>query len=504
MDATGIPGFDWVLAQLYAVAGALALGSLLWRSPGTRVRGVLVVPFLVGVAGIVALAVAYRPETRTFLGSLGDRAASFVGAAAVIFVGAALADFLVARVARVVAATGVVRRSAMRVDAVFALTLLVPAVLAFAALAKLDERTNSGYELMQADEGAEAAIEAEHELPGEPMDVALRSAQEGYVTLGDGRIARFVLGDEGRELELSIEATGLESPRGLAIVGDALVVAELGPLPCPQPMPCKGENVDGASSMVDGERTILRESNGRLLRFDIGSDGALRNRRVILDRIPVANAEHGVNGVTAGDDGRVYVSIGNLDRLAVVPIGELERTRRNFDLLGVVLSLRPDGSDLQVIARGFRNVYDLAFDDDGRLYGVDNDGETRTGWRREEVLEIQRGGNYGYPFDGTFAPYTRRTALPLWVLETVGSGGVEWLRLDGSPTLVVGSCARVDAVRLAEADGAVTVNERDAVRQLLTVPGCVTAVERLTAARVLVSLFTYGGPPRLYVVRLES
>jgi hypothetical protein len=504
VDATGIPVFDWVLAQQYAVAGALALGALLWRSPGTRVRGVLVVPFVVGVAGIAALAVAYRPETRTFLGSLGDRATSFVVAAAVVFVGAALADFLVARVARVLAGADVVRRSALRVDAVCAVTLLIPVAAAFAALVELDKRTNSGYELMQADAGAEASIEAEHELPGQPMDVALRTATEGYVTLGDGRIARFVLSDQGRELELNIEATGLESPRGLAIVGDSLVVAELGPLPCPQPMPCKGENVAGASSMVDGERTILRESGGRLLRFDIGSDGTLRNRQVILDRIPVANAEHGVNGVTAGDNGRVYVSIGNLDRLAVVPLTERERTRPNFDLLGVVLSLRPDGSDVRIVARGLRNVYDLAFDDDGRLYGVDNDGETRAGWRREEVLEIRKGGDYGYPFEGTFAPHTRRRALPLWVLDTVGSAGVEWLRLGGSPTLVVGSCSRVDAVELAEAEGAVMVNERSAVRALLSVPGCVTAVERLTGARLLVSLFTYGGPPSLYVVRLES
>ena len=213
-------------------------------------------------------------------------------------------------------------------------------------------------------------VQAEHELPGEPMDLALRASSDGYMTLGDGRIVRFALDEATGGLDLTVAASGLDSPRGLAILGDAPIVADLGPLPCPESYPCKGENVD-AGSVEEGERRILRESNGRLLRSDIGRDGTLANRRIILDRLPVANTDHGVNAVTPGPGGRVSVAIGNLD--------------------------------------------------DGRLYGIDNDGGTRTGWRRKEVLEIQEGASYGHPFDGTFAPYTRRTAGPLWLLDTAGS-----------------------------------------------------------------------------------
>lgn len=48
------------------------------------------------------------------------------------------------------------------------------------------------------------------------------------------------------------------------------------------------------------------------------------------------------------------------------------------------------------------------------------------------------------------------------------------------------------------------MNERFAVEHLLSVPGCVTAVERMAAGRIAMTLFTYGGPPRLYLIELEQ
>jgi hypothetical protein len=484
-----------------AVAAALVVGSALWRSPGTRVRGVLVVPFVVGLASVTLLAVIFADETLTFLRNVGDTATGLLVATLVILVGLIIADFLVARAARFVAGARSVRNRAHGVDAACVLTLTVAAMVGFVGLVELDHHSLSSYELLQLERAVGAQVAAEHELPGQPMDIALRSSSEGYISLLGGRIARFVLTNRD-EIEFSIVASHLESPRGLSVAGDSLVVAELGRLPCRPQFPCKGEDVGGVSSTLEGERKILRESNARLVRFDIRPDGTLANPRTILDQLPVANSEHAVNAVTTGVDGRVYVTVGNLDRLATTPLRSLDQSRPNVDVLGTVLSLRPDGTDLRVVARGLRNVYDLAFDDGGRLYGVDNDGETRTGWRREEVLEIRQGGYYGYPFDGTFAPNTRRTAFPLWVLETVGSAGVEWIRWNRTPTLVVGSCGNVDALTLAVADGTLTVNEQAPVRRVLSgLPGCVTAIERIQGQRLLVSLFTYRGPPRLYVVR---
>lgn len=500
---TGIPAFDWALAQLYVVAAALVLGSPWWRSAGSRVLGVLVVPFVVGAAGIALLAVLFPSDTRSLLGHVGDRRAAVGVAVVVVLVGIAIADFLVARTARLVVRAPGLGQGGRAGDVALALALSVPAALALVSIVRLDGRTVSGHELSRTIASGSATVVGEYELPGQPMDIAFRSETSGFMSFGDGRIARFVVPRPGAaELELTIVATGLDSPRGIAIVGDALVVADLGPLPCEQQFPCKGENV-GASSLEEGERRILRESTGRLVRFDIGFDGALTNQRVIRDQLPVANTDHGVNAVTAGDDGRVYVAIGHIDRLVTAALTETDRARPNFELLGTVVSIRSDGADLRVVARGLRNVYDLAFDDAGRLYGVDNSGPTMRGWRREEVLEMRTGADFGYPYDGTFAPYTRRTEPPLWVLDTAGSAGVEWVRRAGGSTLVVGSCDDVYSVELSVVGTTIGVREHDAVQHLLAVPRCVTAVEQVDDGRMAMTLFTFGGPPRLYFVELE-
>ena len=499
---TGLTGFDWALAQLFAIAFALAVGSFLWRTAGTRALGALVVPFVVGVGGCVLLTALFRNETSHLLGRIGERPTSLAVAGAAVFVGAAVADLLVSRVSGVVARL-VPGRDVRAGDVAMALTLLLLSGVGLVGIVRLEGRTESGYELLQA-EVTGGAVVAEFALPGQPMDLVLQSSSEGYMSFGDGTIARFVLpASLGDELELATVAEGLNSPRGVGIVGDVLIVAELGPLPCGESPSCKGENVLGAASIEEGERRILRESRGRLLAFAIRPDGSLAGRRVILDDLPVANTDHGVNAVQAGRDGRVYVSIGNVDRLADTRRTEEERARPNFELLGTVFSLMPDGQDLQPVAAGLRNIYDLAFDDAGRLYGVDNDGSTAGAWRREEVLQIRRGDDFGYPDDGTFAPYTRRTTPPLWVLETAGSAGVEWMQPGRTPELVIGSCSDVYSLDLASQGSAAAVRDRQPVEHLLSVPGCVTGIERVADDVVAMTLFTFESTPRLYLFELE-
>ena len=501
---TGLTGFDWALAQLFAVALALVVGSFLWRVAGARVLGALVVPFSVGTAICVLLVALYRDETAYAVSRVGERPVSFAAAGAVVFIGAAVADFLVTRVSGALARC-VQRRTTHARDVATGVTLLLLTVVGLVGLVRLDDRTASGHELSQVDSPGGVAVVADFELPGQPMDLVMYDESEGYVSLGDGTIAHFVLpGVSGGDLEIGRVAEGLRLPRGIGIVVDTLIVAELGSLPCRPTFPCKGENVEGAASIEEGEREILRESRGRLLAFEIHGDGTLAGRRVLLHDLPVANTDHGVNAVQTGPDGCVYVAIGNVDRLAGTTRTAAERARPNFELLGTVLSVRPDGRDAQVVAAGFRNVYDLAFDDAGRLYGVDNDGSTGGGWRREEVVQIRRGDDFGYPDDGTFGPYTRRTAPPLWVLETVGSAGVEWVRSGGEPRLIVGSCGDVYSVDLAVAGDAAAIRNPQPVTHLLSVPGCVTGIERVTDGVVAMTLFTFGGSPRLYLVDLEN
>jgi glucose/arabinose dehydrogenase len=75
-----------------------------------------------------------------------------------------------------------------------------------------------------------------------------------------------------------------------------------------------------------------------------------------------------------------------------------ERDRRS----AAVLSLRPDGSDLRVEARGLRNPYGLAFQPGtGRLYASVN-GQDELGTRSdpepaEMAVVVRRGAFYGWP-----------------------------------------------------------------------------------------------------------
>ncbi len=59
---------------------------------------------------------------------------------------------------------------------------------------------------------------------------------------------------------------------------------------------------------------------------------------------------------------------------------------------GLILSVKPDGTDLRVEAHNFRNPYEVAVDRRGELYTFDNDDEVsacRASW-------VLRGGNYGF------------------------------------------------------------------------------------------------------------
>ena len=121
----------------------------------------------------------------------------------------------------------------------------------------------------------------------------------------------------------------------------------------------------------------------------------------------LGNLEHGLHGLNWGPDGKLYMSKGNSkglsqppERVAPRPFRELwgvdlgdeapdfpepvefdaaqyekryHHPSDDWGLMGGILRCDPDGAGLEIVARGFRNPWDIAYDDGFDWLGTDND-----------------------------------------------------------------------------------------------------------------------------------
>jgi glucose/arabinose dehydrogenase len=135
-------------------------------------------------------------------------------------------------------------------------------------------------------------------------------------------------------------------------------------------------------------RTLFVSEQGRLERFTLRA-GRLVDRRVVVKGLPFG--EHQQDNVVY-HSGRLYWGSGSTCDAC------LERDARS----ATVLSLRPDGSHLRVVARGLRNPYGLAFQPKtGRLYAsvngqddLDKPGDPEPA---DMAVWIRPGSLYGWP-----------------------------------------------------------------------------------------------------------
>lgn len=116
-------------------------------------------------------------------------------------------------------------------------------------------------------------------------------------------------------------------------------------------------------------------------------NGRIVSRKAILKGLPFGR--HQQDTVAVGPDGRLYLGSGSTCNVCV------ERDRRS----AAILSVRPDGSGLRVVARGLRNPYGLAFHPKtGVLYASDNARDDLGGSEPAEiVVRVRQGAHYGWP-----------------------------------------------------------------------------------------------------------
>jgi len=169
----------------------------------------------------------------------------------------------------------------------------------------------------------------------------------------------------------------------------------------------------------------LRDSSG-----DGRTDASAAERTVLSSGygVRVALRGHDLHGLVMGHDGRLYFTIGDRG-YRVEHDGVVDHDPGS----GAVFRCLPDGSGLEVFARSLRNPQELAFDDLGNLFTVDNNSDAGD---RARLVHLVPGGetgwNMAYQYLSDRGPWQRekiwQTACdgqPAWCLPAlayIGAG----------------------------------------------------------------------------------
>jgi putative heme-binding domain-containing protein len=109
-------------------------------------------------------------------------------------------------------------------------------------------------------------------------------------------------------------------------------------------------------------------------------------------------------------DGFFYMAVGDKGLY-----GAVDRSGKRVDLHGGgVVRIRPDGTGLEIVSTGVRNIMDVALTSEDDVFTYDNTDENKWMGRLTHMVD---GGFYGYPFD--FIPQRPYT---LWKLADYGPG----------------------------------------------------------------------------------
>ena len=136
-------------------------------------------------------------------------------------------------------------------------------------------------------------------------------------------------------------------------------------------------------------RELYVSEQGRLGRYTLAG-GKLTARKILIRGLPFGL--HQQDNVVVGPDDRLYLGSGST----------CDACRERNPRSATILSLKPDGSDVRVVARGLRNPFGLAFQPGtNKLYASVN-GQDKLGTKRrpepaEMVVLVKQGAFFGWP-----------------------------------------------------------------------------------------------------------
>lgn len=158
-----------------------------------------------------------------------------------------------------------------------------------------------------------------------------------------------------------------------------------------------------------GSDLMSVQPEGVFLHADQNDDGIPDGNPSLFYKLPGGGGEHGPHGIRRGPDGWFYVACGNNTRIGK---GNITTTTSPIadPSQGTILRISPDGKQSEVIAHGFRNQYDLAFNKHGHLFTFDSDGERdhQLPWYSYcRVFHIKVGGHHGWLLPGHQRSFNR-------------------------------------------------------------------------------------------------
>ena len=179
---------------------------------------------------------------------------------------------------------------------------------------------------------------------------------------GRGRVMRLVDSDGDGHADKYTTFLDVDSPRGIAVDGNTVYV-----LHPPNLTAYHDTNGDG---IADDSTDIVK---------DIGFS------------LDVRSEDHATNNITLGPDGWIYVAVGDYGYLNATGKDGAKITRHG----GSLVRVRPDGTGLEIVTVGTRNIYDVGIDPFGHAFARDNTNDGR-GWNTR-FHWLAPGANMGYP-----------------------------------------------------------------------------------------------------------
>lgn len=124
---------------------------------------------------------------------------------------------------------------------------------------------------------------------------------------------------------------------------------------------------------------------------DADDDGEAEERIVLSDGygVRVAFRGHDCHGLIIGPDGRLYFSIGDRGYHITTAEGNVLAN----SVSGAIFRCELDGSHLEVFADGVRNPQELAFNDVGDLFSVDNNSDSGD---KARIIQVVEGSDSGW------------------------------------------------------------------------------------------------------------